>query len=931
MAADGRADGDVFRVEAGAVMRYMRRLLARVRSVARGHDRADADLQAEMQSHLELSIAENIRRGMEPSEARRQALIEAGGFTQATESVREQRGLPWLEDIAADLRFAVRHFRRTPLSTTTMVLVLSLGLGTNVVLLTVLNSIATMPAPGIARDAALVHIRGTVQAGSGSERIARLMSWPEVQQYAQRTDLFSEVAAYADEAGTVSIGNATTQFTADLIFTTSNYFSTLNVQASVGRAPVSDSDDDMRMTTAPTAMISDAMWKQSFGGTADVIGRTMRVNDVPVEIVGVAPPRFLGIASNNAMTIWVPLAAYPTIQKRSTAAFISYDSMFLGAAARLRAGVSAKSATPVVAGLAGRAFDLGREGAALFVTAAPGEKLSGSADVVPLLASNTRISQRSDMVRSGAAASGFALLALLITCTNVSALMVGLAVARRREISVRLSLGAPRRRLIRQLLTESILLALIAAGVGLLVTAGGIQLIGSRLQDTQLVVDWRVTLATCSVAVVTGILFGISPALHATRIPVGEVLRSSSSTVAAQRSRLQPALVVLQIALTQPLLVGLGLVVTTMVSDMGRSASSNVPDQIAEIELDTWANRVSDNERALRIAAAVERVGALPGVVAALPMQMGLMLAPLAVHPDDRVAGVSYDSVMQASLTAAPRGFFSSFDIPIVRGRDFDATEYAHTSNDGMVRAQYSAAVIGTDLARRLFGDANPVGRRLVMPVKDPGAPIVVVGVVDEPDGAAGDVNGPIRVYVPYSTMNTGVIVRTAGPALPLLGTLRTVVAAEAPQLPVARVQTMKQREQEARRNMLRTGSAFAGGGVLALLLSAIGLYAVVSFGVGQRTREIGIRTALGAQRGQVIGMFFGRGLILSAMGLVIGIPLSMLVTRLIASTLRLSSTSSPLVAMGIVLVVLVVASVAVWIPARRASTINPILAIRSE
>lgn len=905
-------------------MRAIRRALARIGATLRGHGSADADLRAEMEAHLEMEIEENVRRGMRPDEARRRAMIASGGLVQAAEGVREQRGLPGIESLAADVRYALRHFRRTPLSTATMLLVLSLGMGTNVVLFTLLNSLATLPAPGIERDESLVRIRGSMRVEGAANAQPRLLSWPEVQEYAGRTELFAGVAAYADETALVATGDAASApVTARLLYTTPNYFGILGVRPALGAQPAAEAGG-VRLTAPPTAMISHALWRQRFGGAPDVIGRTLRVNGFPVEVVGVAPPRFGGADGGGGMTVWAPLAAYPLLQKRTPAVFASPDSLFLRAAARLRPGVTADDAAPTVAGIAARASRPGREGTAQGVNA--------SADVVPMLASNSRVSQRGDLLVSGAMAGGLALLVLLITCTNVSALLVGLAVARRREIGVRLSLGAPRRRLVRQLLTESVLLALVAAAVGLFVTAAGIRLAGAALQDVQLVVDWRVTLATCAVAVATGILFGVSPALHATRISVGEVLKGSATSVAAARSRLQRALVVAQIALTQPLLVGLGVVVMGMSTDAGGSAASGVADRIAEVELDTWAGRVSPAEQAARIDAAVERVAAMPGVEAAMPMQMGTVGMPLAVHPADRVAGVAYDASMEASLVAAPEGFFGAFEIPLVRGRGFTAAEYANPSRDPMRPPSVGAVIVGGDLARRLWGGADPLGRRLVM-AGAPGsaAPMVVVGVVDEAAAGPSEVDGRLRVYVPYSSMYTGVVARTAGPASPLLGAMREAVAAEAPQMPVVRAQTLAQREAQLRRDAVRAGTAAAGGGLLALLLSAVGLYAVVSFGVGQRTREIGIRTALGAQRGQVVRMFFAKGLALGAVGLVLGLPLSMLATRYVADRLRWPMTTSPLLGVAIGTTVLAVASIAAWIPACRASTIDPNVALRTE
>ena len=920
-------------------MRSIRRALARMITTVRGHAGADADLRAEMSAHLELEVQENIRRGMHPDEARRRALIASGGLTQAAESVRVQRGLPSVESIGADIRFAVRHFRRTPLSTLMMILVLSLGIGANVVLFTVVNSIATMPAPGITRDESLVRIRGTMHVKDLAGAHHRFMSWPELEEYAGRADLFSSVAAYADEVAAVSAPDAAAApTTAGVTYTTPNYFSALGIRPVLGREPVAG-PGVTGMTTSPTAMISHTMWQQRFGGARDVLGRTLRINDIPVEIVGVAPPRFTGTDGRGGLAIWVPLSAYPLLQKTGSAIFTSYDSLFLSAIARLHPDIPAKLATPVVARIAERA-GRPKPGAVRVRTdgagAMPADGDAGSADVVPLLANNDRVSagRTADMLVSGLASGGFALLALLITCTNVSALMVGLAVARRREIGVRRALGAPRQRLIRQLLTESVVLALLAAAVGLLLTMAGIRIAGATLEDVQLVVDWRVTLATCAVALATGILFGLSPALHATRMSVSEVLKGSSSSVAGARSRLQRGLVVAQVALTQPLLVGLGVVVMTMFTDMSSEATSRMPGEIAEMELDTWAGRVSVAERASGVAAAVDGIAAMPGVVAAVPIQLGTTVAPVHVHPADRVAGVAYDESMEARLVAAPKGYFKVFDIPILRGRDFDASEYAAGSSaDAGLAPSFDRVIIASDLARRLWGDADPVGRRLAMGVsrRADAAAMIVVGLVDA--GAAGpsDVDGQVRVYVPYAAMNTGVVARTAGPASPMLNAMRKAVATRVPRMPISRAETMEQREAESRREVLRASGAVAAGGLLALLLSAIGLYAVVSLGVGQRTREIGIRTALGAQGGEVVRLFFAKGLMLGALGLVIGLPLSMIATGLIASTMNWPMASSPLIGVGIGAVVLIVASVAVWIPARRASMIDPVAALRTD
>lgn len=829
---------------------------------------------------------------------------------------------PRLDTMAGDLRYALRQGRRTPLATLTLLLVLSLGIGVNTGVFTLLTSLATLPPTGMPRDRELVRIRGWAHAGRAEAIQPRLLSWPEVEEYARRADLFTDVAAHAEETGLVSgLEFSSPPVTTRLIYTTANYFRLLEVRPALGTPPHPE-PEVRRLAAPPTAVISHTLWRR-LGGTPEVIGRVVQVNGTSVTIVGVTPPRFAGTGGDGPVTIWVPLAAYPLLQQRSAALFSSPDSLFLHAAARLAPGVMVEAATSVVAAVAGRFTRKGTGATHL---------LAAGADLAPMLASNEQIGNRSDQLISATAAAALALVVLLITGTNVSALMIGLAVARRREMAVRLSLGAPRARLVRQLLTESVLLAVVAGGLGLLVTAAAIQVAGRLVADLPLAVDWRVTIASLGVAVGTGILCGLSPALHATRIPVNEVLRSASSAIGAPPSRAQQALVVGQVALTQPLLVGLGVVVASMTAELRQLTAVTVADQIVEVELDPWAGRVTGTDREQRIAGLVERIAAMPGVRTAVPMQMGTVVAPLAVHPADRVDRPAAGMVMQASMTAAPRGYFAAHSIPIVRGRDFAGTEQVHASRDGEPPS-FDVAIIGSDLAERLWGSADPVGRRLVMGVPErAGSPgMEVVGVVAAAAAGPSDVNGLVRVYVPYAAMNTGVIARTAGPALPLLDEIRRAAASQVPDVPIQRAETMAQRQAEVRANVRRAGAGVAGGGGLALWLSALGLYAVISFSVAQRTREIGIRSALGAQPGQIIRMFIGRGLALGVAGLLLGLPLSLVAVRLITSALHWPVAALPALCIAVAGLVLAVVGAAAWVPARRAGRVDPLTALREE
>ena len=912
-------------------MRWVRRAASRLAGALRLREDPAADTAAELEAHLEMEIAENIRRGLPPDEARRRAYIASGGLVQAAEQVRAQRGLPWLEAVAADLRFAIRFFSRTPATSASMVFVLALGIGATIVLFTVVNSVATMAAPGIERDESVVRIRGMMRSTEGAGQVPRLLSWNEVGDYAARKELFSEVGAYVSATEAVRLGGADAPETATrVLYTTSNYFRVLGVRLAAGAPPAAEADET-RQPTVPSAVISHSLARHHFGGVEDALGKALRVNGLHVQVSGVGPPMLTGTEGRVDHAVWLPIGLYPLLRSRSPAIFASPDSSFLSAAARLRQGVTRAEATPAVAGIAARFSTVDRVDVS--ASAGRGVRISGgdaTADVAPMLASNYAIGGRDDMIVSVGLAAVMAALILIITCVNVSTLLVGLAVSRRREISVRLSLGAPRGRLIRQLLTESVFLALCAAAAGLIATSVAIQLLGSRVAGMQLVVDWRVVTATCAVALSIGVLFGLSPALHAIRSSVNEALRDSASSIASGSSWLQRGLVVTQIAFTQALLVGMGVLILGAGPGRDGRVTSPVGDHVAIVELDSWSGTPSNEERAARVEGVVATVAALPGVSAAVPMQAGPITSQLEVHPDDRVVGVSPEGRMEAVLNAAPSGYFDIYGIPIVRGRDFDPSERVPAPGQGALLGYFQAVIIGSDLAQHLWGDADPIGRRfrVALPGSESQAPLVVVGIVDPAVAGAARVNGRIRAFVPYHPLYSGVTARTTAPAAAMLNELRRAVSAAAPQMPITRAQTVAQEESDMRRNLLIASAAAAGGGVIALLLSGFGLYAVVSFMVRQRTREIGIRIALGEVPKAVVQRFFTTGLVLSILGVLGGLPLSVAATRLLADALRLPIGTSWVLVVGIGLAIIAISAVAVWLPARRASSVPPSLAL---
>jgi putative ABC transport system permease protein len=394
------------------------------------------------------------------------------------------------------------------------------------------------------------------------------------------------------------------------------------------------------------------------------------------------------------------------------------------------------------------------------------------------------------------------LLILLIPCTNVSALLVGLAVRRRREIAVRLSLGANRRRIVRQLITESVLLALAAGVLGLGVIAILLRVFGTRVPNLQLVLHWPVFAFTFGIAAVTGILFGVSPALHATRVSVADVMKDAANAVASARSRLQSGLVVTQIALTQPLLLGLAALLLNLLGDLQRLPAVWFGDRIVQVSFATNRRNATEQQREDMLRRLQSRFAALPGVQSAVLQADQEGYVRVAVHPADRVANLEYQESFHVRVKAAPPGFFELMGYPFVRGRGFDRAD----QNDDR------ALVIRGDLARRLWGSTDPIGKRLVQGGGGATA-FVVVGVVDE--SRAGLSGNEPRVFVPNLSRTGSILVRTRGPADPMIPVLRSVANAEAPLVPITSATTLASIDARERSVFRRASGAALGGGLV--------------------------------------------------------------------------------------------------------------------
>jgi predicted permease len=892
-------------------------LLARIRLWARAlfsRRAVESEMSREMAFHIEMERERLVREGVPPDEAARRAKVAFGGVERFADDVRDERGTRWLDNLSQDVRFGLRQFARAPFATATMVMMLAVGIGVNSVLFAVIDATLLAAPSGIPANRSLVRIRGISRS---PERVfGRGMSYAELANFRAQTETFSGVAGWATETVSIDAQAGADRASAEVQFVTSGFFDVLGVRASLGSAL--PTTRDTASTPYAGVMISRGFWRKQFAGSPQVIGKTMTVGGAIVTVVGVAPPGFGGAGWGSGATsirelpvsAWIPLSARPAVTGQSQAALEASEQAIFSVVGRLHRGVSMGNASRVASSLGSRAgSDRPRKG------------WTTSADVVRLRANNSLdftapASMALTLVILGAAT----LLILAIICTTVSALLIGRAMTRKREIGMRLSLGATRARLVRQLVTESALLAIAGGACGLLLLFWLTRLGMHWFPDSAFSVGWWTIAATAVFALGTGVVFGLAPALHATRASVHDALKQSSAT-GTQQMRMQRRLVVYHIALSQPLLVGLGmLLAATAETERGRS-TSDVANRTLVMHLEPqFGGRDASDERILGMTAQLnEQIATLPGVERVSNGVGWTTRDKFSVSAVDR-AGSS--DAFKAVIHPIGPGYFSLLNTRMLRGREFDRTD---------IKGAPPSIVIGRSLAWGLWGKADPIGKTL----KGASVSYTVVGVVDADQAGPGSSDRAIHAYVALAQhkgiQQPAILIRVRARATAMIPQIRARVRQALPGTPVFDVVTLAEINARKQKESFVTSTVATGAGVLALLLASIGLYAVVAYAVGQRTREIGVRIALGAQRSQVVRQFFHDGIKLSLIGSAIGLPLSVLALRTFMRAVDFGGPGAWGVAGVIACVVTAVAGVATWIPARRAARVDPTLALRAD
>lgn len=874
------------------------------------------------------AVSFSVRFGLD--RLRRAARVVGSIRDAAFSGARGERAATWLESVRGDARFALRLFARNPLSSTTVVLVLAIGIAACATVYGALQSAIMRPPPGIPDDPSLVLIRRMARPEEQPVWSRARFSYPTVLEMGAQRSIFAGVAGWTEGAVSVDVPNALDAATAKVQFVTDGYFPVLGLRPALGSVlppPPRDALAEPQLV----AVISESMWEDAFA-RKDVTNGALKVNGVAVRIVGVAPRQFTGVSGGGGdgrLMFWMPLSTRAIILAAETgahasarAALSSIDSTLFEVFGRLAPGVSPRRATAAVRVIAANAVSRMTPPVANDASALPPPVIVYDADVVSLQNSTDAL-QAALGIPPGPGLTWLltlfgtlATLLLLVVCTNVAALVVSGSIERRAEIAVRLSLGASRVRVMRQLLTESVLLSACGGALGL-AALWGVTVALRRIPMTAFFEPDLGTVAfTMSLAVGTGILCGLAPALHATRGGVATALKDTAAG-ASRRSRLHQTFVIGQVTLTQPLLMFVGMFIGAAMLDAKQPLPGGVPEHVLKLRVDIPSIRGSSAEKVRAMDRLERRIAQTGGVTAVLPGPEPIRPATLSVQRDDRGANARVVNPVSAQLWGAPSGYFDLIGVRLLRGGDDVGSSDTST-----------AIIIGSDLARRLWGGADPIGRRFseIGRSSRGSRGFVVSGVYDS---RYFDRSQPVLVYRPVATLHSGeFLIRTAAPASSVIDSIRRIVREELPSASITSLTTMKDFETEESRNVRALNAGLAACGGLVLFLSAIGLYGSVALGVRQRRREIGVRLALGARPDQVVGLFFGNGLRLGAIGLVLGLPISIGASNLLEQGV---ATSHAIVGSVIALLVLLVASVATLIPAVRAARVNPVISLQSE
>ena len=896
----------------------------------------DGDFNEELAQHLEAATEDNIRSGMAPEEAARRARIALGGVEQARELHRDARGLPWLEDLARDVRFALRALRKNPVFTVVVVLTLGLGIGASTAVFTVINALLLRPLP-IDEPGQLVLLEATGSVGNNPYTLPfpyplfdraghnKTFPYPFFELFSDRARSLSDVVAvsgWRTERPMVAAGFGATEsesVTAEEV--SGNYFAALGVSAALGRTI--KREDDQPANTEPVAVVSHEFWQHRFNSDPAVIGKTVRIDNVTVTIVGVMPRGFCGVQVGTRTDLWFPVQLSLLLDGNmpwGREALKTETTPWIHILGRLRPGVSpTQAATELDALFQTKLGELDPRRKTPTGSPERSGLLEQKLAVVP--AGTGYAGARAAFLQPAEVLMILVGIMQLVVCANVAGLLLARGAAREREFALRSALGASRRRLIRQLLTESLLLAAVAGVLGLLLAGVTTRLLTGAVGDLELGTDRRVLLFSLTTTVISGVFFGAVPALRLSRREMAAGMKNPG----AGRSRWNGALVVTQIAFAFVLIAAAGLFVRTFRNLASvETGFQRQHRQLFDLHI---APECPPLQRAPHYRRLAEAMEVLPGVESVTYYQGLDLLGDTAYVLDFSVADYvpAGGEDLTASLVLVGPRFFETMGIPLSRGRDFGLRDALVMSNN------LPAIVISEWSSHRLFGNADPIGKRIKLVGQD----FDVVGVAR--DVKYGQLREAPRfvfyqpVAVSPNALRVTFAVKTTANPPALAGGLRSAVRQVDAGAQISGLRTIDETLTRALNGERRTAQLAGFFGALALLLSGMGLFGLMAYQVSHRTREIGIRMALGAPVGTILRLVVRYGLVLGLLGCAAGLAAAAACTRFIASLLYgVTGVDGPTFA-GTAVLLLTVALVACLLPARRAAKVDPIIALRAE
>jgi putative ABC transport system permease protein len=883
----------------------LRHLLARLRAVGRSAD-LDREFAQELASHLEMLTEDNVRRGMNPADARRQAALTLGAASSLQVQHRDVRGFRPLEDLIQDVRFAARLLIKERWFTAAAVAAIALGIGANTVGFTIVNA-AFLRGFGFERAGELHVVSWRPERG----RRARL-SVADYEDWRSQVRSFSDLAAYSFAAVNISDDHAPPEQTQGA-WVTANHFDVLRQRTLLGSSFAQGED---RRGADPVVIIGHHIWTNRFARDPEVIGGILRVNGQPATIVGVMPER-MKFPENSEL--WMPFVP--------TDAQLARDARVLGVFGRLAPGVTRREAETEIDGVARR------------VIAANPDDTKGLV--------GGQVETFTGRFLGGAArpmfftVMGAVVFVLLIACANVANLLLSRAAFRAREVAVRHALGATRWRVVRQLLIESLLLSSLGGAVGLVLATGGVRLFDAAVQQSQppywliFTIDYRVLAYVAGICGATGVLFGLAPALHVSRENQQATLKEGARGSAGSRraGRFGAGLVVAELALTIVLLCGAGLMLRSFIGLYAIDPGFDT-DGLTRMRMQLPPSKYPTDEARRRFFEQLTaRLDALPGVQRAA---LATSVPPL----DDEERRFEVDGRQHVDAERRPwvatvtvtAPYFDVLGVGMIRGRAF-------VEADGVAGAE--SVVISQVMADREFAGEDPIGRRIRFLPRDderdaPPQPWRTIVGVSAPflQGSSDEAFRSAVVYLPLPQRpprTASIVIRSALPPASVMRSVQEVVQSIDPDQPVFTIQTVAESFGEERIIYRIFATLFAVLAAIGLTLSAVGVYGVMAYAVTQRTQEIGVRMAIGAQRWQVSWLFMRRALVQLTLGLAIGLPIALALARVVRFRLVAIEPNDPVTLITITAVVMAVALPACVVPVLRAVKIDPVVALRTE